>query len=275
MPPSGPISSGFISLLFTALLGAKTYPVDGIVVALEPAQNTIVVSHRPIPRLMPAMTMPFRLENPTEIRNLHIGARVQFELAIENGKSFARHLRTVGGTDLDIPAPRDRKKIGEKIPDFTLTDQDSHPVRLSDFRGKVVAVNFIYTRCPLPDVCPRLSANFALLQRRFRRHLGKELVRLSMTIDPQYDTPEVLQDYAKRWGAQPESWRFLTGPAEEIQRTAGHFGLVFWPDEGALGHNSTTSIVGRDGRLAAIVEGSSYRVDQLVDLIARQLEAAQ
>ena len=277
MRQSGPIFSGFISgLFFACLLGAKTYQVDGILVALDPAQNTITVSHRPISKLMPAMTMPFRLRDPKDMQLLHVGSRVQFDLVIENQQSQARHVRIVGQSDLDIPEPKDRKKIGEMIPDFGLIDQNSKAVRLSDFRGKTVAVNFLYTRCPLPDVCPRLSANFALLQRRFRLKTGSELVLLSITIDPQFDSPEVLQEYAKRWGAQSEAWRFLTGASAEIQRVAGNLGLVYWPDEGSLGHNSTTSVIGRDGRLAAIVEGSSFRVDQLGDLIARQLlEAAK
>ncbi len=277
MPQSVPISSGLISsLLFAALLGAKTYPVDGIVVALDPAQNTITVSHRPIPKLMPAMTMPFRLDTPAEMRSLRVGSRVRFELVLKNEQSLARHVQVVGESDLDIPQPKDRKKIGELIPDFALIDQNSKPFRFSDLRGKTIAINFIYTRCPLPDVCPRLSANFAVLQRRFRQQTGKELVLLSITIDPQFDSPEVLRDYANRWGAHPDAWRFLTGPAAEIQRVAGNLGLVYWPDEGSLGHNSTTSIIGRDGRLAAIVEGSSFRVGQLGDLIARQLlEAAK
>ena len=277
MRQSGPIFSGFISgLFFACLLGAKTYQVDGILVALDPAQNTITVSHRPISKLMPAMTMPFRLRDPKDMQLLHVGSRVQFDLVIENQQSQARHVRIVGQSDLDIPEPKDRKKIGEMIPDFALIDQNSKAVRLSDFRGKTVAVDFIYTRCPLPDVCPRLSANFALLQRRFRLKTGSELVLLSITIDPQFDSPEVLQEYAKRWGAQSEAWRFLTGASAEIQRVAGNLGLVYWPDEGSLGHNSTTSVIGRDGRLAAIVEGSSFRVDRLGDLIAVQLlEAAK
>jgi len=258
------------------LLGAKSYKVDGILVALDPIQNTITVSHRPVPKLMPAMIMPFRVDNPAEMRSLHVGSRVRFELAIEDGRSIARHLEIVGESDLDIPEAKGRKKIGEVIPDFAMTDQNAKQFRLSDLRGKTVAVNFIYTRCPLPDVCPRLSANFAVLQRRFRLQMGKELVLVSITIDPQFDTPDVLQEYAVRWGAWPVGWRFLTGPDSEIQRVAGYFGLVYWPDEGSLGHNSTTSIIGPDGRLTAIVEGSSFRVDQLGDLIARELlEAAK
>lgn len=277
MPQSVLIFFGFISgFLFASLLGAKTYQVDGIVVALDTAQNTITVSHRPISKLMPAMTMPFRLRDPKDVQLLHVGSRIQFDLIIENQQSQASHVRIVGQSDLDIPEPKNRKKIGEAVPDFALIDQNSKPVHLSDFLGKTIAINFIYTRCPLPDVCPRLSANFAALQRRFRQQSGNELVLLSITIDPDFDSPEVLQDYAKRWGAQTEAWRFLTGPSAEIQRVAGNLGLVYWPDEGSLGHNSTTSIIGRDGRLAAIVEGSSFRVDQLGDLIARQLlEAAK
>src|SRR5437899_1186229 len=151
MPRFVPISCGFISLTFAALLGAKSYPVDGIVVALEPAHGTLLVSHRPIPKLMPAMTMPFQAEDPAELRGLHAGSRVQFELIVDNGISRARHIRATGESDLDIPAPKDRKQIGDRIPDFTLTSQSAKTVHLSDFRGKVVAVDFVYTRCPLPD----------------------------------------------------------------------------------------------------------------------------
>src|SRR4051794_37976339 len=179
MPRFVPIRSGFISLAFAAVLSAKSYPVDGIVVALEPARGTLVVSHRPIPKLMPAMTMPFQAEDPAELRGLHAGSHVQFELLVENGMSRARHIRSVGESDVDIPAPKDRKQIGDRIPDFTLTNQSSKTVHLPDFRGKVVAVDFVYTRCPLPDVCPRLSANFAFLQRRFQGQVGKDLILLS------------------------------------------------------------------------------------------------
>jgi protein SCO1/2 len=280
MPKSALISSGFISLfiagcLSQGLLLAKVFSVDGIVVSLDPAEKTMVVSHRPISKLMPAMVMPFRVENSAELKGLHPGSRVQFELVINEDRSLARRVRATGETDLDIPTPKDRKQVGELIPDFTLTDQHGRTVRFSDLRGKTVVVNFIYTRCPLPDVCPRLSANFAVMQRRFRARLGKDLVLLSITIDPQNDTPEVLNEYASRWGADGDAWKFLTGDPAVIARVAGNFGLVYWPDEGSLGHNSTTTIINREGHVAGIVEGSSFRVDQLGDLIARQLEAAQ
>ena len=128
-------------------------------------------------------------------------------------------------------------------------------------------MNFIYTRCPLPDICPRLSANFAALQRRF----GDRVLLLSVTVDPDYDTPAVLAEYARRWTADPRGWRFLTG---DVAGLAAALGEVYWTDEGSIGHNSMTTVIGRDGRIAAMVEGAGYRVDQLANLVAHELEEA-
>jgi protein SCO1/2 len=91
-------------------------------------------------------------------------------------------------------------------------------------------------------------------------------------VDPDYDTPAVLKEYARRWSADPATWRFLTG---DVAGLASRLGEVYWFDEGSIGHNSMTSVIGRDGKLAAVVEGAGYRVDQLADLIARQLEESR
>jgi protein SCO1/2 len=149
------------------------------------------------------------------------------------------------------------------MPDFALTAQDGKKVRLSDYRGQLVAVDFIYTRCPLPDVCPRLSANFARLQKR----LGTRVALLSITLDPEFDTPEVLTGYARRWEADPSIWRFLTGAPDDVRAVAGHFGVVYWPEENALTHTSSTALIDRAGKLAALVEGSAFTSQQLLDLV--------
>ena len=224
----------------------------------------MLVAHRPIDKFMPAMTMPFRVERSSELDGLYPGARVRFELVVDKEKSLARRVVKTG--DGEIAPPKEKLRLGDTVADFELIDQNSRTVRLSDFRGKVVAIDFIYTRCPLPDVCPRLSANFALLQKRFA---GREVMLMSITVDPEFDTPAVLAEYAKRWGADERGWRFLTG---DVARVAAQLGEVYWTDEGSIGHNSVTSIVGRDGRLAAAVTGSNWRVDQLSSLIAHELE---
>jgi protein SCO1/2 len=118
-------------------------------------------------------------------------------------------------------------------------------------------------------VCPRLSAGFARLQKRFA---AGDLVLLSVTLDPQYDTPDVLALYAKIWRADPARWHFLTGDLAEVQRVAARAGIIYWPEEGLLTHTSETALIGRDGKLVALIEGSGYSAGQLGDLIALELE---
>jgi protein SCO1 len=247
---------------------AKTYSVDGIVVAVDPPARTMLISHRAVAHYMPAMLMPFRAENAADLTALHPGARIAFDLAVAKGRSLARHIRPTGEPDVALPAPAEKLPVGAALPDFQLTDQHGRTIRAADLRGKVTAIDFIYSRCPLPDVCPRLSANFAILQRQFRGQSADSLLLLSVTVDPEFDTPPVLAEYAGRWAAGA-NWRFLTG---DVAPLAAALGEICWAAEGSIGHNSTTSIIGRDGRLAAQVEGSNYRPDQLVHLIARQLE---
>ncbi len=182
----------------------------------------MTVSHRAIAGYMEAMTMPFRVETARDLDGLQPGSRVDFQLKVTRSRAIARHVK-LQQTSLDsvpLPIPADKIAIGDAMPDFTLTAQDGCAVRLSSFQGQLVAVDFIYTRCPLPDVCPRLSANFARLQERF----AGRMVLLSITLDPQHDTPEVLAEYARRWRADSRTWQFLTGQENDIRKVAGHFG---------------------------------------------------
>lgn len=268
-------------LILPSLACARRYRVEGLVLDVSRGRQTMIVSHRAIPGYMDAMAMPFRVKQARELESLQPGDAVAFQLVVKGSSSHAEKLRQgksqelasagSGGLPLPLPVPKEMLRVGDRVPDFDLFDSSNRPVRLSDFTGKVIAINFIYTRCPLPEVCPRLSANFAELQRRFRSQMGKDLVLLSVTLDATYDTPEVLTKYAARWGADSAVWRFLTGAPSKIEQLAGRFGVIYWPEEGLLTHTSQTAVVGRDGRLAALVEGSSYEDRQLGDLIARQM----
>lgn len=225
---------------------------------------SFVVAHRPIPGYMQAMTMEFQAASPSEIQQLRPGSRVRF---VMDG-TVARNVRLVPADEQEMPAPAVQPKVGEPAPNFHLVDQTGAKVELASFRGKLVALNFLYTRCPMPEVCPRLAASFANLQSRFRTGL----VLLSITIDPQWDTPQVLAAYAKLWRADANGWRFLTGSPEAVKQAATSWGLVYWPEEGAIAHTSRTAIIGRDGKLLAMVEGSSYRSDQLRELVGHYLK---
>lgn len=259
-------------LLLMALTGcARHYKVEGLIVQADPAHRTIVVSHKPIKGYMGAMAMPFHVGDHENLSKLTPGTRVDFELRVGKHQSIARNVRALE-TKLDYQVPKALNQIalGSAIPDFSLTDESGRVVHFSDFRGRVVAVDFIYTRCPLPDVCPRLSAGFAYLNKHLR---DRDLTLLSITIDPQFDTPAVLTDYGHRYGADFANWHFLTGTGDRIQSVAGLFGLTYWPEEGSITHTVATAVIGRDGRLAARIEGSNYRPDQLRALVENFLNA--
>ncbi len=264
---------------FAALCHAKRFHGEGVVLRVDPAAKTVMISHRAIPGYMDAMAMQFQAADAREIAGLKPGEQVKFDLVVSGKSSRIERIGTMGkdaieddGEKVKLPEPREKLAIGAPVPDFHLTDQAGEDARLSDFKGKVVAVNFIYTRCPLPEVCPRLSANFARVQRRFGERMGKDVVLLSLTLDPQYDTTATLAAYAKIWKAEYRGWRFLTGSEEEIGRVARAFGMVYWPEEGLVAHTSETGVIGRGGDLAALVSGSSFTAAQIGDLIASELE---
>jgi protein SCO1/2 len=161
------------------------------------------------------------------------------------------------------------------VPDFELLDQAGMAVALSALRGKVVAVTFVYTRCPLPDYCPRMIANFRAVRARFADRIGRDLVLLTITFDPRYDSPDVLRTYAAGHGADVQGWHFLTGDASRIERVCAAFGIEYFPDEGLITHSLQTAVIDREGRLAATVEGKDFTARQLGDLVASVLDVRQ
>jgi protein SCO1/2 len=261
---------------------ARDYPVTGMVLGVDRSRNTFTASIQSIPGFMPAMAMPFEVRQKKDLDGLSPGAVVEFVLVVNDKSSYAERIRVVRYqsaeqdplaasrlkllTDVAGAGPRNVLKLGETVPDFTLTDQRRRSVALSDLRGKVVAINFIYTSCPLPNFCLRIANNFGVLHRRFTAQLGRDLVLLTVTFDPVHDTPEVLAQYASRWSADPTAWHFLTGPIGDVQRVCHLFGVDFFPDEGLMNHSLHTAIIDRQGKLVANIEGNRFTSTQLADL---------
>jgi protein SCO1/2 len=162
--------------------------------------------------------------------------------------------------------------VGAALPDFELTDQHNAPVALSALKGKVVAVTFIYSRCPLPDYCPRMVENFKAVRDRFAARMDRDLVFLTISFDPRYDTPEVLMKYSASQRAGGPGWHFLTGDPGKIERVCHAFGIEYFAEEGLITHTLQTAIIDRDGHLAATVEGKDFTPTQLGDLVAAVLD---
>ncbi|MFZ0860888.1 MAG: SCO family protein [Candidatus Sulfotelmatobacter sp.] len=125
----------------------------------------------------------------------------------------------------------------------------------------------MYTRCPLPDYCVRLSNNFGSLQRRFKNRMGQDLVLLTVLIDPVHDQPDAMRTYARTWKADARNWHFLTGPVTDIQQLCRRFDTSFYPDEALFVHSFHTVVISRNGHLAANLEGNNFTAQQLGDLV--------
>jgi protein SCO1 len=168
-----------------------------------------------------------------------------------------------------LPEPNRSIAVGDAVPDFTLTDQAGRTVRLSQFRGEPVAVPFAYTRCPDATACPMTMTKFAKLNAALAKEKDGRL--LAVTVDPETDTPAVLADYARRIGADPDRWRFLTGDPRALARVAESFGVLYYPEHGKIVHSQAVAVVDRDGRLAAVYYGSDWEPEQVL----RDLEKAR
>jgi protein SCO1/2 len=281
----------FTFLLFLAARSAvaQEYPVSGMVLHVNRSLSTFTASIQAIPGFMPAMAMPFEVRQRKDLDGLVPGAAVEFILVVNRQSSHAERIRIVRYqsveqdplaadrlkllTEITGSAPRKVLALGETVPDFRLTNQKRRPVALADLRGKVVAINFIYTSCALPNFCLRIANDFGVLQKRFKAHLGRDLVLLTVTFDPVHDSPEVLAQYASQWAADSATWHFLTGPARDVQRVCHLFGVDAFPDEGLMNHSLHTAIVDRQGRLVANVEGNRFTADQLGDLTQAILDS--
>jgi protein SCO1/2 len=142
-------------------------------------------------------------------------------------------------------------------PNFTLTSQDINPVALADLRGKVVAVTFIYTECP--DICPMLTQKMVEVQDELGADFGKKIVFVSISLDPEHDTPEVLKDYAEFWGAKPEGWSFLTGSLDAVRDVTRRYGVFFSKKEdGSVEHSQLTTLVDAEGQMRVQYLGARF-----------------
>lgn len=273
----------FVIVAFGAEKAPRQFPVEGVVVTVDTRLRTVLVSHDAIPGYMEAMAMPFQADAKEFLAELKRGSRIRFTLCVTETSSWIANIKVVP-FDSEATDPLQVRRFraleqamgapsanllheGEQVPDFTLTDQAGNKVQLSQFIGQTVALNFIYTRCPLPEFCFRLSNNFAQLQRRFHDRLGRDLILLTISFDPAHDLPEVLAGYAQTWKADVHSWHFLTGPPAEVHRVCDLFGVSFWNDEGTMTHSLHTAIIDRTGRLVSNIEGNQYTADQLGDLL--------
>ena len=248
------------------------YEARGLIRGLPPDHKTIDVEHEDIPGFMPSMTMPFEVRDENEIGNLKLGNAISFRLNVTQRDSWIDRIQRIDAGQLHLPtrAPtppppsetgaQARLHEGDAMPDFKLIDQDDKPATLETLRGHPFVVTFIFTRCPLPNFCPRMSQNFAELQKAIQASSDvlSSTRLLSISFDPEFDTPEVLKQYAQHAGADPATWMFAAGDPAEIHKLTKAFSIFVQPEGGTISHGLATALVDGVGKILRIWRGNGW-----------------
>jgi protein SCO1/2 len=214
--------------------------------------------------------MPFDLKDRRLLDQLEEGDRVQATLVVAGLRSWLEDVvvtrETVDPSSSGKAQTWVEPRPGDEVPDFKLIDQNGKRFGFKQYRGRVVVLTFIYTRCPLPDYCPLMTDNFSQVEKAL--NVGPEPTPktqlLSITLDPEYDRPKVLREYAAAHSAGSDHWDYATGTKDEVKQIATYFGMQYWPDGDQIVHGLRTAIVGTDGKLIKLYRGNDWKPNEIV-----------
>jgi protein SCO1/2 len=261
---------------------AREYELEGQVLAIDRARQEITIKHGDIPRFMPGMTMPFKVRDATLLADRVPGDLVRATLVVEGAEPHLRTLRRIGHAPIPastpLPTPPNSLAVGHPVDDLTLVDDTGASRRISDWRGRAIAVTFVYTRCPVATFCPLMDRQFKAVQDQVGSNddLRGRVQLLSVSIDPDHDTPPVLARHAAALHADPSIWRFLTGARADVERFGAQFGVTVLPEESGTGivHNLRTAVIDPGGKLATVLNGGEWTPADLIEELRRALRPA-
>jgi protein SCO1/2 len=261
---------------------AKRYPFTGKVISIDTQAQSANIDGDLIQGFMEPMVMMYKFKPVSTLRQLSPGDSISAEVVVvdhdprdENADSdywlenvkitgHAAQPPVAGPKAFHMPSP------GEEVPEFTFTDQDSKRISIHQFRGKMLVVTFIYTRCPFPDFCPRMSSNFAEIYKQLGSNPSLANTQLlSISFDPEHDTPKVLRDYGfsvahTHDAALFRRWEFAAPKAADLPKIADFFALTVKPEGGLITHNLSTAVIGPDGKLVKWYHGGDWQVSDLI-----------
>lgn len=247
----------------------KRFDFKGKVEYVDKKGKTITVAHEDIPGYMDAMTMPFILKDEWAFDVLAVGDRVQAVLVVKGDDSWLEGIvisrEEADQTGSAMPQANIGPAPGDEVPNFTLVNQDGKPVSFNQYRGRTLLLTFIYTRCPLPDYCPLMTKQFAEIDNAIKSdsELYNKTRLLSISIDPDYDTPDVLRKYAAAYAGDGQKgsghWEFATGSREEVKKVASYFGLQYSTEKDQILHSLSTAMLGPDGKVLKLYRSNEWR----------------
>lgn len=261
-----------------------TFHIRGKVVSTDAAHVTL--DGEAVPGFMDAMTMPYELKDPIVATELHPGDRITATiLADRDGSDFA-NVRLDNVVIISQARPDYKPAVqyhvpkpGDEVPDFKLLNQSGRTIDLAQFKGKVLLLTFIYTRCPVADFCVRMSRNFAEVDKSLAADpaLYKQTHLLSISFDPAYDTPKVLRSYGGAYTGQYTKekflhWDFAAPTEKELPAVTQYFDVGITPgDSKTLTHSLSTVLIGKDGKIIAWYPNNEWKP---ADVVAQMKQAA-
>lgn len=269
------LSSALLSLAAAAT--EKTFDVTGLIKA-RLDDGALVIQHEEIPGYMAAMTMRFTPADPREAAALQPGDRVRFRYRVsEDGADVADRFVVTGKENLKTKsssvARSRRLKPGDEVPAFSLLDETGSAFTNASLNERFTVVTFIFTRCPVPEYCPAMAFKFGALQKALTADsaLAARVRLLSITLDPEFDRPEILSAYGKAIGAQPALWNFVTGEKSEIDALARAFSVYAERNGVTLDHTLCTALIGPDGRIVDLWRGNAWSIDETLAVLRKSV----
>jgi protein SCO1 len=261
----------------------KHYHLSGTIISKDVDAQKITVAHDDIPGFMAAMTMPYSVHDPHGLDEVQPGDKIVADVVVESNSDYwlehilitdqsGRGKPLTGSTVTPLAA-------GAAVPDVPLVNQDGKTIRLSEFKGKAVLLTFIYTRCPNPDYCPRVSGQFAAIEKQLAQSPADSAHAqlLSISLDPSYDTPAVLRKYGLAYlGGDPSGfahWEFAVSSPDDLKQLASAFDLVYYEQDNQIVHSMDTVLIAPDGTVARTWTDNDWTTADMLSAI--QQTAAQ
>ena len=253
----------------------RIFQVKGVVIEVKPLEKSVTIKHEEVTDYMPAMTMPFDVRDTNELTGLESGDPVSFRLLVTDTEGWIDHLQQTGPKTNTTPTTGPFRLVreveplieGDVMPEYHFTNQFGKSFSTKDFQGHALAIEFLFTRCPLPNFCPFLANNFGEAQKQLLAlpHAPTNWHLLTISFDPEFDTPGVLKSYADSHGYDSKHWTFATGAQIDITAIGDQFGLLVARDEnGGFSHNLRAVVIDGSGRVRKVFIGNEWKPEELV-----------
>ena len=263
----------------------QAFEVKGIVRKISENENTVHIEHEEIPNYMGAMTMPFLVRDKNVFEIIRKGDEIKFELNVTDKESWIEKIDVVLRPKREQSSIKNEPtnslqleeieplRVGDELPNYSLINQENKKIQLTSFRGRILVFTFMYTRCPIPDFCPRMSQHFREVYDALKDiNINKDWHLLSISFDPDFDTPKILKNYSKAFSSDLKKWSFVTGNSSVIDEMISRFGIIVRRPKASItdwDHNLRTVIVDPNGVIQTIYIGNLWTPETLVQDLKR------